>query len=66
MEHHSNLVPWQIICQRTGATLRWFDITDDGRLDLEKAEAEGLINGRTKVVSLTLASNVLGTINPSG
>ena len=66
MEHHYNLVPWQIVCQRTGATLRWFDITDDGRLDLEKAEAEGLINGRTKVVSLTLASNVLGTINPIG
>ena len=66
MEHHSNLVPWQIVCQRTGATLRWFDITDDGRLDLEKAEAEGLINERTKVVSLTLASNVLGTINPIG
>ena len=66
MEHHSNLVPWQLVCQRTGATLRWFDITDEGRLDLEKAEAEGLINEHTKVVSLTLASNVLGTINPIG
>ncbi|WCC79296.1 cysteine desulfurase [Cutibacterium equinum] len=64
MEHHSNLVPWQLVCQRTGATLRWYDITDDGRLDLDKAEAEGLINEHTKVVSLTLASNVLGTINP--
>lgn len=64
MEHHSNLVPWQLICQRTGATLRWFDITDDGRLDLEKAGREGLINSRTRVVSVALASNVLGTINP--
>ena len=64
MEHHSNLVPWQLVCERTGATLRWFDITPDGRLDLEKAEAEGLINERTKVVSMAWASNVLGTVNP--
>lgn len=64
MEHHSNLVPWQLACQRTGATLRWFDITDDGRLDLDKAEREGLINEHTKVVSVALASNVLGTVNP--
>ncbi|MEA5116118.1 MAG: aminotransferase class V-fold PLP-dependent enzyme, partial [Propionicimonas sp.] len=40
MEHHSNLVPWQLLAQRTGATLRWFDITDDGRLDLDRARAE--------------------------
>ena len=46
MEHHSNLVPWQLVCQRTGATLRWFDITDEGRLDLEKAEAECRHGGR--------------------
>ena len=64
MEHHSNIVPWQLACQRSGATLRWFDITDDGHLDLEKARAEGLVNERTKVVSITWASNVLGTINP--
>ncbi|AQP47350.1 cysteine desulfurase [Tessaracoccus aquimaris] len=64
MEHHSNIVPWQMACQRTGATLRWFDITDDGRLDLEKAEREHLLNERTKVVSLTWVSNVLGTRNP--
>lgn len=64
MEHHSNIVPWQLVCERTGATLRWFDITDDGRLDLEKAERESLINERTKVVSLTWVSNVLGTRNP--
>lgn len=64
MEHHSNLVPWQLICERTGAKLRWFDITEEGRLDLAKAEAEGLINERTKIVAMTLASNVLGTVNP--
>lgn len=64
MEHHSNIVPWQLLCQRTGATLRWFDVTDDGRLDVEKAKAEGLINERTKIVTLTWVSNVLGTRNP--
>jgi cysteine desulfurase/selenocysteine lyase len=64
LEHHSNIVPWQLLCQRTGATLRWFDITDEGRLDLEKARAEQLINERTKIVSLALVSNVLGTITP--
>ncbi|SDB87823.1 cysteine desulfurase / selenocysteine lyase [Raineyella antarctica] len=64
MEHHSNIVPWQLVCQRTGATLRWFDVTADGRLDLEKATREGLVNERTKVVSVTRQSNVLGTINP--
>ncbi len=64
MEHHSNIVPWQLVAERTGATLRWFDITEEGRLDLAKAEAEHLINERTKVVSLTLTSNVLGTVNP--
>ena len=64
MEHHSNIVPWQLVCERTGATLRWFDVTDDGRLDVEKAKAEGLINERTKIVTLTSVSNVLGTRNP--
>ena len=64
MEHHSNIVPWQLVCQRTGATLRWFDVTEEGRLDLAKAAAEGLVNERTKVVSVTRQSNVLGTINP--
>ncbi len=64
MEHHSNLVCWQLACERSGATLRWFDITEEGRLDLDKARSEDLINERTKIVSLTLASNVLGTINP--
>ena len=64
MEHHSNIVPWQLLCERTGATLRWFDITDDGRLDLDRAAAEGLVNERTKVVSVAWVSNVLGTVNP--
>ncbi len=64
LEHHSNLVPWQLVCQRTGATLRWFDITEEGRLDLEAAEREGLINEHTKIVSLAWVSNVLGTVNP--
>lgn len=64
MEHHSNIVPWQLMCERTGATLRWFDITEDGRLDLDRAAAENLINERTKVVSVAWVSNVLGTVNP--
>lgn len=64
MEHHSNIVPWQLLAQRTGAVLRWFDITDDGRLDLDRARAENLINERTAVVSLAWVSNVLGTVNP--
>ncbi|MFL6091228.1 MAG: cysteine desulfurase [Aeromicrobium sp.] len=62
MEHHSNIVPWQLLAERTGATLRWFGITDEGRLDL--ANLDGLITERTAVVSLTWVSNMLGTINP--
>jgi len=62
MEHHSNIVPWQLLCQRTGATLRWFDFDDDGRLDL--SELDELVTERTKVVSLTWISNMLGTVNP--
>ncbi len=62
MEHHSNIVPWQLLCQRTGATLRWFDFDDDGRLDL--SDLDRLVNERTKVVSLTWVSNMLGTVNP--
>ncbi|WP_020573195.1 cysteine desulfurase [Actinopolymorpha alba] len=62
MEHHANLVPWQMLCQRTGATLKWFGLTDDGRLDL--SDIEQLITPRTKVVALTQQSNVLGTVNP--
>lgn len=62
MEHHSNLVPWQLLCERTGATLRWFGITDDGRLDL--SELDTLVNERTKLVSYVHMSNILGTVNP--
>jgi cysteine desulfurase / selenocysteine lyase len=64
MEHHSNIVPWQLLAQRSGAVLRWFDVTDEGRLDLEKAAAEGLVNERTKIISVAYVSNVLGTVNP--
>ncbi|WP_153503061.1 aminotransferase class V-fold PLP-dependent enzyme [Cumulibacter manganitolerans] len=62
MEHHSNIVPWQLLCERTGATLRWFGLTDEGRLDLSNIDE--LINERTKVVSVAHVSNTLGTINP--
>ena len=62
MEHHSNIVPWQLLCERTGARLRWFSVTPDGRLDL--AQADELIGPRTKLVSVAHQSNVLGTINP--
>ena len=64
LEHHSNIVPWQLACQRSGATLRWFDITADGRLDMDAAQRDGLINERTKVVSVAWVSNVLGTVLP--
>ncbi|MFD0202998.1 MULTISPECIES: cysteine desulfurase [Saccharothrix] len=62
MEHHANLVPWQQLAARTGATLRWFGVTDEGRLDL--SDLDELINAKTKVVAFTHQSNVLGTINP--
>jgi len=62
MEHHSNIVPWQLLCQRTGATLRWFGVTPDGRLDT--SDIGDLITERTKLVALAHQSNVLGTINP--
>jgi cysteine desulfurase/selenocysteine lyase len=62
MEHHSNIVPWQLLTERTGATLRWFGITDDGLLDLSRIDE--LITERTKVVSVAWVSNMLGTINP--
>ncbi len=64
MEHHANLVPWQQLCQRTGATLRWFGVTPEGRLDLSNA-AE-LIGDRTKIVAVTHQSNVTGTVPPVG
>jgi len=63
MEHHSNIVPWQLVSERTGATLKWFGITDDGRLDL--SDLDRVITERTKVVSFVLVSNILGTVNPT-
>jgi cysteine desulfurase/selenocysteine lyase len=62
MEHHANLIPWQQLAARTGATLKWFTVTDDGRLDL--SQLNSMIDEKTKVVALTHQSNVLGTINP--
>src|SRR5690349_22928212 len=67
MEHHANLVPWQELARRTGATLRWVGITDEGRLDLEGAHGPALgelLTERTKVFAFTHVSNVLGTVNP--
>ena len=62
MEHHANLIPWQQLAARTGAVLRWFDVTPEGRLDL--TQIPQLVTDRTKVIALTHQSNVLGTINP--
>ncbi|HLL63269.1 MAG TPA: aminotransferase class V-fold PLP-dependent enzyme, partial [Propionibacteriaceae bacterium] len=56
MEHHSNIVPWQLLAQRTGAVLRWFDVTEEGRLDLAAAAREGLVNERTRIVSVAYVS----------
>ena len=63
MEHHSNLVPWQLLAARTGARFRYVGLTDDGHLDLDHLAA--LLGARTKVVSLPHVSNALGTINPA-
>jgi cysteine desulfurase / selenocysteine lyase len=60
LEHHANLVPWQELCRRTGATLRWYSVTDDGRLDLESVR----LSERTKLVAFAHQSNVLGTVLP--
>ena len=62
MEHHSNIVPWQQLAERQGATIRWIPITDDGQLILE--EYDQLLSERTKIVAVAAISNVLGTINP--
>src|SRR6516165_8282916 len=62
MEHHSNIVPWQILCEEKGAVLRVAPITDEGELRLD--EYEKLLNPRTKIVAITHVSNTLGTINP--
>jgi len=62
MEHHSNLVPWQLLVERKGARLRYVGLTEDGHLDLDQLAA--LLGARTRVVSLPHVSNALGTINP--
>lgn len=62
MEHHSNIVPWQMMCERKGAQLRVIPMTDDGELQLEALE--GLLNEKTRIVCCTQVSNVLGTVNP--
>jgi len=62
LEHHSNIVPWQLLAKRRGAKLRYIEIDDQGRLMLDDLDA--LLNERTKVVSISHVSNALGTINP--
>ncbi|WP_102194769.1 SufS family cysteine desulfurase [Microbacterium aurantiacum] len=62
MEHHANLIPWQELAARTGATLRVIPVDDDGALRLDDAAA--IINARTRIVAVTHVSNVLGVINP--
>ena len=62
MEHHANLIPWQQLGERTGATLKWLEVDSEGRLDLSKIDS--VITEDTKIVALTHQSNVLGTINP--
>lgn len=62
MEHHSNIVPWQMMCERKGAQLRVIPMTDEGDLELEALE--GLLTKRTRIVCCTQVSNVLGTVNP--
>ncbi|MDX6560467.1 MAG: cysteine desulfurase / selenocysteine lyase [Gaiellales bacterium] len=63
MEHHSNMVPWQLLANRTGASIRYIGVTDDGRLDLDQlAEIEKV--GRVKLVAVVHQSNTLGTLNP--
>ncbi|MDA8436007.1 MAG: SufS family cysteine desulfurase [Actinomycetales bacterium] len=66
MEHHANLVPWQEVCDKTGAVLRWIGIDDQGRLDLDHPEhgLHAVLGERTRVVALAHQSNVLGTVTP--
>src|SRR3546814_523405 len=62
MEHHSNIVPWQMLCEQTGAQLRVVPVTDSGELDMDQYRA--LLGPRTKLVGVAHVSNALGTINP--
>ena len=63
MEHHSNIVPWQLLCQERGAKLRYLHVSDEGQLSLDELD-EVLAEGRVQLVSVAHVSNVLGTINP--
>jgi cysteine desulfurase/selenocysteine lyase len=65
MEHHSNIVPWQLLCEETGARLRYLSVSDGGELSLEELDSV-LAEGRVKLVGVAHVSNVLGTINPVG
>ncbi|MGH3640979.1 MAG: cysteine desulfurase [Mycobacterium sp.] len=60
LEHHANLIPWQELAQRTGATLRWYGVTEDGRIDLDSLQ----LDGRVKVVAFSHHSNVTGAVAP--
>jgi len=62
MEHHSNIVPWQLLCERKGATLKVLPFRDDGQLCLD--QLEGLLSPKTKIIAVTQVSNTLGTVNP--
>ena len=62
LEHHSNLLPWQMVCRQTGATLKFIDCEMDGRLDLNKVSE--IITEKTKIVAVTHVSNVIGRVNP--
>ena len=62
MEHHSNLIPWQFLSKKTGCTLEYIPILDDGTLDMDSFDS--LLSDKVKLISLTHQSNVLGTINP--
>ncbi len=62
MEHHANIVPWQMLCERKGAELKVVPFKDNGELDMEAFA--GLMNGRVKLVAVAYVSNVLGTVNP--
>jgi cysteine desulfurase/selenocysteine lyase len=66
MEHHANLVPWQEVCDKTGAVLRWLGVDDAGRLDLDHPDhgIDAVLGPRTRIVALTHQSNVLGTVTP--
>lgn len=61
-EHHANIVPWHMLCERTGAVLKWANIHDDGTLDMD--HLQGLITDKTRMIAIGHVSNVLGTINP--